>query len=124
MAITIKKKKYPPIEKVPDDPENLKLSKKDFVAKQAKRKENEKKIKKFREDLIKENELPEKKRTGPINTEIDVIEEELTSVINRIAEVEADPDKDGAQDRVVKLKKQASLLRMKLGKARKAKKES
>lgn len=118
MAITNKKKKYPPVKMAPYDPENLKLSKKDSVAKQAKRRENEARIEKFRKELMDEN-LPEKGKESALS-EIGVMEEKIELLIGEISKAEAGEKTDESREKIKKFKKEVSLLRMNIGKAKKA----
>lgn len=121
MAIMTKKKKYPPIETVPDDPENIKLSKADFVAKQKKRKETDRKLKEYKE-LLLSGELPDEAggNTQDPAGEISIMEEELSILAEEAAKAEAENNNEESEEKVKELKKKVKVLRMNIGKAKKA----
>ena len=54
MAVTTKKKALPPVKYVKTDPENLHLSKNDFIAKRKAEKIKNSKLKQFGDELDKE----------------------------------------------------------------------
>ena len=115
MPILTKKKKLEPVEQVPYEPENKFLSKAQYVAKQAKRKEVNKKIDEYRKKLLSGDDVKPDSQG-----EIEVMEEELKVLANAAAKAEAMADSKESEDKAKELKKKVVGLRMKIGKAKKA----
>ena len=114
MPILTKKKKLVPVKQMPDAPENKFLSKEQFVKKQAKQKEVDKKIAEYKKKLLAgEDAQPDSKG------EIEVMEEELKMLANEAAKAEAMADSKESEEKAKELKKKVQVLRMKIGKAKK-----
>lgn len=114
MPILSKKRKMSPVDVMPDEPENKFLSKAQFIAKQAKKKEVNKKIADYKKKLLSGDDVePESKG------EIEVMEEELKVLANEAAKAEAMADSPEAEKKAKDLKKKVQVLRMRIGKAKK-----
>jgi len=115
MPIMTGKKKQKPVKRMPDAPENLKLSKAQFIAKYEKEKEVEAKTAEYKKKLLAgEDAKPESKN------DVEVLENELAILIDEAAKAEAMADSPSAEEKAKKLKKKVVGLRMKIGKAKKA----
>lgn len=115
MPILSKKKKLEPVKRVPDDPENKFLSKADFVKKQAKQKEIDKKISVYKKKLLAGEDIKPDSQG-----EIEVMEKEMELLANEAAKAEAMADSKESEEKAKELKKKVVGLRLKIGKAKKA----
>lgn len=117
MAILSKnKKKYPKMEVVPDDPENLHLSKAEFVKKQEKRRNVQKELDKKRKELMSEDSISGK---GKDNGKVEEMESELKNLVKEASEKETMANSKKQEEEVKKLKKKIVSLRMRIGKEKK-----
>jgi len=115
MPLLTKKKKLGPVKQLPFAPENKHLSKKALVAKEAKRREVEKKTAEYKKNLLAgEDTSPDSK------DEVEVLEGQLTALIDELASKQAGAKTPEEEENVKKLKKKVTGLRMKIGKAKKA----
>ncbi len=117
MAILSKgKEKSPkPMEVVPYSPQYKHMSKEQFVAAENKRREVEAKAKVYREKLLAGEDI---KPEG--ESEIKILEDQLKNLATEAATAEAMSSSVEGEKKAKELKKKVTVLRLKIGKAKKA----
>ncbi len=123
MAVTVrgkKGKKLPPQEIVDEDVEreNLTLTKAQYQAKYKKIRESKAKAKKLYNELMAGQDVNPKSKD-----DIEVLDNELKATIRKLSEVSTMADSPESEAKAKELKKQVTVLKVKITKAKKALKD-